>query len=93
MWLQYACNFKGERQVCWTRGLREQLGLGKEQTDEEIAVEQEEIAVILASLTPGAWAIVIANDARGELLEIAGNGNAEVLQSFLVSLGVGKLYR
>lgn len=91
LWLQYAVNFKGERQLCWSRHLRELLGLGIDKTDEEIAEEKEEIAVILASLSPGAWRVVVANDARGELLEIATSNDAIALQRFLDDLGVGKL--
>lgn len=89
LWLQFAVNLKGERQLFWSKGLRDQLGLAKEKTDEELAVEQEEIAVILASLTLGAWRVVIANDARGELLEVAATGDPARVQAFIESLGAG----
>lgn len=89
LWLQYAVNLKGERQLTYSRGLRELLGLEVEKTDEELAVEQDEIAIILASLTVGAWRVVIANDARGELLEVAASGDADQVQRFLERLGVG----
>jgi len=91
LWLQYAVNFRGQRQLYWTPGLRERLGLGKERSDDEIAIEQEEIGILLSSLTFGAWRVIVANDARGELLEVATTGDAEKLQQFLDSLGVGKL--
>lgn len=90
LWLQYAVNFKGERQLHWSKGLRQLLGLAIEKTDEELAVEQDEIAIILASLTVGAWRVVIANDARGELLEVASSGDPDQVQRFLVRLGVGE---
>jgi hypothetical protein len=89
LWVQYAGALKGERQLFWSRGLRERLGLVAEKTDEEIVEEQEEIAIILASLTLGAWRVVIANDARGELLEVASTGDRDQVQAFLVQLGVG----
>jgi hypothetical protein len=92
LWLQYAVNFRGERQLYWTPKLRERLGLGKYRTDEEVAVEQEEIAVVLSSLSVGAWRVVIGNDARGELLEIASRNDVEALQQFLTRLGVGKMH-
>jgi hypothetical protein len=88
LWVQYAVNFKGERQLRWSNGLRARLGLEKEKTDEEIAIEQEEIAIILSSLTTGAWRIVLANDARGELLEVASRGDPAQVEAFLVQLGV-----
>lgn len=90
LWLQYAVNFKGERQLCWSKGLRQLLGLAVEKSDEELAVEQDEIAIILASLTVGAWRVIVANDARGELLEVASSGDANRVQSFLSQLGVGQ---
>ena len=89
LWLQYAVNFKGERQLRWSSGLRARLGLEKEKSDEEIAIEQEEIAVVLSSLTTGAWRIVLANDARGELLEVAAGGDPASVEAFLVQLGAG----
>lgn len=89
LWIQYAVNFKGERQLRWSNGLRARLGLEKEKTDEEIAIEQEEIAVVLSSLTTGAWRIVLANDARGELLEVAARGDPAQVEAFLVQLGAG----
>lgn len=90
LWLQYAVNFKGERQLWWSHGLRERLGLEAEKTDEEIAVEQEEIAVVLASLSVGAWRVVVSNDARGELLDVAASGDPAQVQAFLSRLGVGQ---
>lgn len=92
LWMQYAVNFKGERQLHWSKGMRQLLGLATEKTDEELAVEQDEIAVILASLTVGAWRVVIANDARGELLEVASSGDVNRVQTFLARLGVGESY-
>jgi hypothetical protein len=89
LWLQYAVNFKGERQLRWSNGLRARLGLEKEKSDEEIAIEQEEIAIVLSSLSTGAWRIVLANDARGELLEVASRGDPAQVEAFLVQLGAG----
>lgn len=89
LWLQYAVVMKGQRQLFWSQGLRERLGLAEEKTDEEIAVEQEEIAVILSSLSVGAWRVIIANDARGELLQVANSGDAGQVAAFLSRLGIG----
>ena len=91
LWFQYAVNLKGERQLRWSRGLRVLLGLEVEKTDEELAAEQEEIAVILASLSIGAWRVVVANDARAELLEVAASGDKDAVFAFLRLLGVGDL--
>lgn len=94
LWLQYAVNLKGERQLWWSHGLRDRLGLGEEKTDEELAEEQEEIAIVLASLSYGTWRVVLANDARGELLEAAGTGDAGKVKALLLKLGIlGSLER
>lgn len=90
LWIQYAVNFKGERQLYWSKGMRALLGLTKEKTDEEIAIEQEEIAVVLSSLSVGAWRVVLAKELRGELLEIASTGDSAAVESFLLQIGVGQ---
>jgi len=89
LWLQYGVNMKGERQLVWSKGMRQLLGLEAEKSDEEIADEQPEIAVILASLSMGAWRVIVANDARGELLEVAATGDPLKVEQFIYSLGVG----
>lgn len=90
LWLQYAVNFKGERQLTWSKGLRDRLGLEVDKTDEEIAEEQPEIAVILASLTMGAWRVVLARDARAQLLAAAASGEPARVEAFIQSLGIGE---
>ncbi len=88
-WLEYAVNFQGQRQLWWSHGLRALLGLvEQEKTDDELAAEQNDIAIILASLSPGAWRLVVGNDARAELLEVAATGDRERVYSFLSLLGV-----
>lgn len=88
LWLEYAVNMKGQRQLFMTPKLRLALGLGEEKTDEEIAVEQDETAVILASLSAGAWRAVVANDARAELLAVAATGQVGQVAAFLQELGI-----
>lgn len=88
-WREYALTFKGKRQLVWSRGLRDRLGLNKELTDKELAKRNEQDAVILIALTLEQWRVVLANDARGELLEIAHAGDVRLVESFLASLGVG----
>ena len=89
LWLQYAVNLKGERQLRWSNGLRDRCGLTADKTDDELAIEQDEVAIILASLTTGAWRVVLANDARGQLLECAASGDPAQVETFLARLGIG----
>ena len=49
LWHEYEAGSKGKRQVVWSRGCREEYGLGQERTDEEVAEEEfdgEDVALI-----------------------------------------------
>lgn len=71
LFVEYAKAFKGKRQLTWSEGLRDLLGLAKEETDEEVAARVEEDAVLLGLLTREHWQLVLRADKRGELLEVA----------------------
>jgi hypothetical protein len=88
LFLLYGCAFKGQRQLYWSQGLRDLLGLGRELTDDELAAGQDEIAVVLASLTPTQWRVVLGNDARADLLQVASTGDASAVREYLRGLGV-----
>lgn len=87
-WREYALAFKGKRQLVWSRGLRSRLGIGKDASDAEVVAREDETAVLLARLTLAQWRVVLGNDARGEVLEVASSGDAAELWSYLRSLGV-----
>lgn len=88
LWVQYALNFRGERQIRYSSGLRELLGLDIEKTDDEIADECSEVAIILAQLNREDWKVVLGNDCRGELLQVASSGDIVCLRAFLTSIGI-----
>ena len=89
LWRLYAITMTGRNHLTWSRGLRSLLDITlEEKTDLELATEHEEIAVVLASLTHHQWRIVLGNDARAELLNVASSGDASLVHSFLQSLGV-----
>jgi hypothetical protein len=87
-WREYALAFKGKNQLVYSPGLRLLLGLKKEKTDEEVAAEVVEDAVVLAVLDLAAWRVVLGNDARAELLNVASSGDPALVRSFLLLLGV-----
>jgi hypothetical protein len=68
---EYAEGFKGRRQLVWSKGLRDLLGLEAEVEDEELAAKIEEEAVFLGSLSRSDWARVVLAEKRGEVLEVA----------------------
>jgi hypothetical protein len=86
LWLQYAVNLKGERQLFWSPGLRALLGLVVEQTDEEIAAELEGSAVLFAQIDSGVWQVLLANDSRAEVLGFAARGDYIGFVAFVSSL-------
>ena len=90
LWREFALTFKGKKQLVWSHGLRALLlPDSEEQSDEEIAAATSEESVLLATLDLAAWRIVLANDARYELLEVASSGDVEEIRKFLALLGVG----
>jgi len=89
LFVEYSAAFKGRHQLQWSRGLRELLGMNEDaKTDEELATEEIEPASILAILTRKDWAVIVGNDARAELLDIAATGDEFALADFLATLGI-----
>ena len=85
---EYATWFKGKHQLHWSKGLRRRLfGSDEEQSDEELAEAVQDEAVLLGLITRSQWRVVLANDARGELLEVARAGDWQQVQSFLAGIG------
>lgn len=70
LFLEYANAFKGKRQIFWSKGLKDKVGIN-EKTDQQVAEEKEENAYLLSTLSSYAWDVVLENDARAEVLEIA----------------------
>lgn len=85
---EYAHWFKGKHQLTWSKGLRTRLlGRDDEPTDEELAEADKDDAVLLGLLTRAQWRVVLANDARGYLLEVARSGDWRHVQAFLAEIG------
>ena len=88
--IEYAHAMKGVKQLVWSRGLRKVLGLDQvEKTDETLATESIESGdEKLVTLSTSQWRIIVANDARAELLEVASKGLKEHVYIFLSLLGI-----
>lgn len=85
---EYYSVYKGSNQLNWSKGMRSMLALGVEKTDEELAAEQEQDAIILATLARDAWKIICQKGKRGELLEAASLGSKEFLDMFFEKFGI-----
>lgn len=85
---EYARWFKGKHQLVWSSGLRALLLDDiEEKPDIELAQEPEEEEVLLGQLSQDQWEVVLANDARGKLLEIARIGDWKPVEAFLINIG------
>lgn len=83
LFLDYLEAFKGRRQLYWSNGLRDVLGMSApEMTDEEVAHSQEEEASILSELTDEQWRAVLRTRNEAALLNVAEN-NPESITCFL----------
>lgn len=88
LWHQYERATKGRRQVSWTVGLRDLLGVGQESTDEEIADESAgDDAVVF--ITRDGWATVLGlSDPSSRLLAALDDGGASGLRQYLDTHGI-----
>lgn len=85
---EYAAVMKGKRQLRWSPGLRDELGIGVEKTLDELVTDDDLLADTLAELDFDQWRVVLKNNARGRLLDvvIASNGDLTTLYDFLDAL-------
>lgn len=85
---EYALATKGTRQLVWSAGLEEKLGLDL-QTDEEIIADNDPHYEILAVFTKQEWSRVLKEPAvvRGKILDLA-RGGFQPLRDYLLRLGV-----
>ena len=84
LFCEYARVFFGARQLSWSHGARKALQLGAELSDEEVAAAEPE-SVLLATLSKSDWSRIVLADIRGEVLEIASNGDSAYLWRYLAA--------
>ena len=74
--------FKGKRQLYWSTGLKKRFAIG-EATDEELAVQMDDHAAMLGTITLDQWRDVLAVDGRGTVLMLAANGGWPAVALYL----------
>ena len=88
LWHEYERASKGRRQVTWSRGLRDLLEVGVEQSDEQIAAE-EVGTVDLLRLDRHAWSLVLAQDwPTSRILDVLDRKGLPGLRAFLDANGI-----
>lgn len=68
--VEYAKVMRGKRQLLWSRGLKDLVGLD-DLTDEELAAQQEDKADLLGLITPLQWSWVRKAGLRAQVLDAA----------------------
>ncbi len=68
--VEYAKVMRGKRQLLWSRGLKDLVGLD-DLTDEELAAQQDDKADLLGLLTPLQWSWVRKAGLRAQVLDAA----------------------
>jgi hypothetical protein len=91
LFVEYVEAFKGKRQLYWSPGLRDKLGMADEKTDEEILAEEEAEQAepdteLMGTLRFEDWRLVLSRDARGEVLAVAERHGWPGVQWFLEKL-------
>lgn len=67
---EFAIASKGKRQLVYSKGLRDLLGLGEDKTDEELSQEGEDPSWILTTLTPEQFKPIMAREKGGALARV-----------------------
>lgn len=81
---EYAYCMKGKRQLVWSDGLRDLLGLSPEKTDEELVNEVEEQEIEFVRIPLRMWRVILKQEQRAQVLESCKIGDTEEqrLESF-----------
>jgi hypothetical protein len=89
LWREFARATFRQKQLEWSPGGRALLGLGVEKSDEELAAEVSDQAVLMAMLTVPEWRVILGNDLRAELLAVAGRGDRDEVLRWLAEVLAG----
>jgi hypothetical protein len=81
---EYALAMKGRKQLHFSRGLRDLLGLNAELTDDQVAEMEDPLEYLLTVLSPENWGRVLKMGWRLKLLETAEKEGLEGIQRLLL---------
>jgi len=81
--LDYAAAMKGKRQLFWSPGLKAEVGV-IEQSDEEVAEDQRDVADLLGHLEIEQWKLIRQAGLRAKVLDLAESNAGWVAIQFLL---------
>lgn len=87
LYIEYIQATKGRRQLYWSKGLKNLIGIN-DKTDEELAAEQEDTAAVVAEISPDGWRAVVRGGLRGDVLDVAQAGGFDALASWWQAVGL-----
>lgn len=87
LFVEHALAMRGKAQLYWSQGLKAKIGI-IEKSDEELAEEETDKAVVLAWLDRKAWKIVIDNNCRSLILDVAEEFGYEGLRLWFLDYGL-----
>lgn len=82
-YLEYVNGMAGSRQLFWSHGLKELVGV-EDVTDEVLADESLTPSDLLGGLSADDWALIRRKRLRAQLLDAAESGDWRVVQRFLI---------
>lgn len=86
---EFAETFKGKRQLHWSRGLKALFAV-EEASDEQLANQIEDRAVLLGQITLEQWRDVLAVEGRRQVLQLAAIGGWYAVEHYLSGIrGLG----
>lgn len=88
LFVEYANVTYRKNALVWSPGLRALLGMLDERSDEEVAAELVEDARLLVQFDRLQWRVVLGNDARADVLLVAGAGDVGLVVAFLAGFGI-----
>ena len=84
LWLDYAAAMKGKQQLRWTPGLKARFAV-PDLTDEELAAQVEEDAVLLARISLADWHLIARHRLQATVLALAEAGGADAIDALLAA--------
>jgi len=69
LYREYAYTMKGKRQLVWSDGLRDLLGLRHEKSDSDLIDEVEDQEVLFVRIPNSMWKVILSAERRAEVLE------------------------
>lgn len=83
---EFSKNFYGKKQLFWSKGLKKEVGITKDFTDEQVAQSIRESDPVLTFITGEQWKIVRKRNLQGEVLQIVEKFGIEGLKHIFGSV-------